>query len=118
MTKNQIESLIHQNFLKAQKIYRFVLSERFRTAYKVADIKERLEIKKLAGECDLVGLKQLVDEILKKELQGMTIKELRKLGQKYKIKYYATLSKDVLIEELEHARKSVEAFVTNATFDC
>lgn len=90
-----------------RRTLRFIESQRFREAYRKANPDEKALVVGLIQRDAGDALEGWVRRQLQQEYSGMTLKELRAVGQSYGITNYQRLPKDILLDEVvNYARVS------------
>jgi len=97
----------HYAYLRARTIRGLVWSEQFSKVVQYADDAVADMIRENDSEALLDWMSAM------KDLEDLTIRELRELSSAYRIAYYAELSKQELIGAISNARKTTRNGVDN-----
>lgn len=114
MSLMSVRDGVHTRYLKLRALDRIVHSTRFAAAFRLCK-EDDTKVDNLieAGNAD--GVEAWVNGILEKELEDLSMRELRTRAHKLGIPYYTTFRKDALIlkilEVQSDARKTEQAAV-------
>lgn len=98
-----VKAVLHTRLLRTRSIIRIVESSQFERAYDGAVDEQRGVAQGIINNLDLKGLKQWLQRRLGEivAVEEMSMRELRKLGQRLGVKQYYTLPRESLITALK-----------------
>lgn len=105
---DSLKSLANSKFLLAQKVRRYVESEDFENATKVASYEQLQLIKIKIEAADIIGLKNLCEHLAfeEKEREEQNVRALRLIARGLGIMDYQSMNKSSLLSAI--ARKEKE----------
>lgn len=112
---NDLKQSVHARLLVARNLFTMVNNTEFLAAYELATNSQREYIKVLIDASDVVNLAKIKRQLLRPELESLTCRELRKLGQDYGIRGYNTLPKASLLSALKQKEVANEQSSRPAT---
>ena len=108
MSLVKIQNQVHNQYLKLQKLDRFIRSMQFVVAYQKASKDNQILMEHFINHSELKKLKNLTNLILmRKSPSLLSIGDLRCLGRKYGIRNYYNMFKDQLVFEIERLQNDI-----------
>lgn len=100
-TVNDCLTIVRNRLIMTRRIYQTISTERFESIFNALDSSSRAEIVLAINANDPVLLRSLLKKFSRVEVELMSIRELRLLGQKYGVPCYNNISKAALLTAIK-----------------
>jgi len=108
MSLESIRRHFHEKFLDMRALDNILMGKRFENIWNDSTIDEQQEIWIFLYTNDKGGLQKLIDQIKKKELEGLSTNKLKEVAQKLKVPKYSRSSRIELIRGIQKKEKEIE----------
>ena len=110
MSLGRIRTNLHAQYCKARQFHYLVESEDFGLVFESATPNKQKYVRTLVRLGDMTNIKKFIREELLKltPFHQMSIRQLRQMGQRLRVRGYNTLHKGTLVQEIQHAVERVK----------
>lgn len=100
---------VHKRFLILRSIDRTIITPTFKTLFAKASESDKLKVQELINAIDGEGFESWIKRQAQAEYSAMTVRDLRKLGQRLGIPYYNQITRPQLLSEITKHESAKES---------